>query len=689
MKKEVCFIMAFLLCSLGVVFAREHTANDTLMVKVYVANDHIKLRWAPGNRYLWEDGLQYGYRLIRKTITRNGELLEVPEVLVLKERILPTSEEQWKKAMTTDAMVAVVAQAIHGQSFLTSGGGGLGTAAQVIMETDELTKRYAFSLYACDMSFTAAELAGLAFTDHAVDPNEGYLYQLQQHTPDHKVGVSGMRFVNASERTVLPVPQPPAAIAIDSTIRLSWNYTSLAKTYTAYVIERSQDGINYRPPGTTPVTALSMDASGNITYSDTPEAFGLYRYRLRGVNVFGITGPPSEGFEVALNPPFTTRARIVGHESYDGGEISLSWKFETPPTTALKELKLYASSHPHGTYNEIRSGIDKDAGAIHFKQKGSVAYYKLHTVDQYQQSLESPAYFVQLPDTIPPENPVGLKAIIGDDSRINLSWQGVAASDLLGYDIYFAPSKGAAFSRLNKAPIESPDFVYVLQKKNSLQHARFMVRAVDERYNQSIPSDTVTLSFAIPPVAPVINHYQYELSKGLILRWSVYEQGDNSLLRLYRQDKELAAAGKWELLTEIDIAQATTYTDSGIHAGKTYRYIMTALNTHGQESAPSEVFTFTVPGPRPAIDYGRLTLTANREYRAIRLHWNFDVPGLLEVRLYRRKGGEKLSLYKTLKGEAKTFTDTEVAPNNAYGYLLVGLYPGGERRSLEEETINF
>lgn len=689
MKKEVCFIMAFLLCSIGVVFAGEHTANDTLIVKVFVANDHIKLRWAPGNRYLWEDGLQYGYRLIRKTITRNGELLKVPEVLVLKERIVPASEEQWKKAMTTDEMVAVVAQAIHGQSFRTSGGGGLGTASQVIMETDELTKRYAFSLYACDMSFTAAELAGLAFTDHAVEPNEGYLYQLQQHTPDNKVGVSGMRFVNASERTVLPVPQPPAAIAIDSTIRLSWNYISLAKTYTAYVIERSQDGINYRPPGTTPVTALSMDASGNITYSDTPEAFGLYQYRLRGINVFGITGPPSEGFEVALNPPFTTRARIVGHESYDGGEISLSWKFETPPTAALKELKLYASSHPHGTYNEIRSGIDKDTGAIRLKQKGSVAYYKLHTVDQYQQRLESPTYFVQLPDTVPPEKPVGLKAVISDDSRIDLTWQCVSASDLLGYDIYFAPSKGAAFSRLNKTPIKSPEFVYVLQKKNSLQHARFTVRAVDERYNESMPSDTVALSFAIPPVAPVINHYQYDRGSGLTLGWSVNDHGGNSQLRLYRQDRQLAATGKWELLTEQDIYQGSAFADSAVVAGKTYRYIMTALNTHGRESVPSEVFTFTVPMPGPAIDGGRLTLTANREYRAIRLHWNFDAPGLLEVRLYRRMGGEKLSLYKTLKGEAKTFTDTEVSPNNEYGYLLVGLYAGSERRSLREETINF
>lgn len=689
MKRAIYLFLLSCCCSTISGFTQNRDVQDTLFLKIHLAEEGAKIRWAPANKYLWSDGLTHGYRLTRKTIMRKGELLDTPEIIVLKEKILPAPEEAWIKQMPEDPMAAVVAQTIYGERMEISGGSQGNSITRTILETDELNKRYSFAVYACDRSFAAAGLAGLAYTDRSLHPDEIYIYEVRLLNPDPSWTIEGVSFIRASEPTVLPVVQAPVAIAKDSTVHLTWNFNELAYSYTAYQIERSTDGVAFRSLHDTPITALSPDALGNITFTDVPGEYGTYWYRLRGVDVFGESGPVSKACKVTVKPPFTTRAKITRSETLPDGTITLHWEIGKLGGTPVKAYDLYASTHPGGTFAPLQTDINKGALSTQVTQKSAVAYYKVYTKDYYQRSLESPAFMVQIPDTIPPHKPFGLKGVVNEENTIYLSWDTPGDPDLLGYDIYMAPSRGASFSRLNTKPVIGQEFSYPLKDRGSLEYVRFMVRAIDERYNESFPSDTVIIRHYLPPVAPVIRHYQYRRETGLELHWSANAQIPQTMVRIYRQDNILAMDEQWTLLTEIPAGDKAGYTDKEVYPGKTYRYILTSVSAKGGESNPSDPITLKVPGIVEAVKSSRMHLMANREFRGVQIHWRCEGEGLVEVRLYRRLGTGKFSLYRTFQPDRKSFTDTDVMPNNEYSYLLIGLNTAGGMQTLGEENITF
>lgn len=125
-------------------------------------NDSILLRYSPANAQAWLYGNQYGYTIKRYTLKKGSDFsLTDPEVIQLTERpIKPQPLSALERLAEKDKYVAIVAQAIYGESFQTGTTSG---AVQLVNKAKELENRFSFALFSADQSVEAAKAGGLFF----------------------------------------------------------------------------------------------------------------------------------------------------------------------------------------------------------------------------------------------------------------------------------------------------------------------------------------------------------------------------------------------------------------------------------------------------------------------------------------------------------------------------------------------
>jgi fibronectin type 3 domain-containing protein len=78
------------------------------------------------------------------------------------------------------------------------------------------------------------------------------------------------------------------------------------------------------------------------------------------------------------------------------------------------------------------------------------------------------------------------------------------------------------------------------------------------------------------------------------LFWPANSEDDLAGYLIYRSIDPNLAKDKWTKLTP-SLYSKTTFTDENVEAGKTYYYYITAIDTAGNVSPPSEVVSETVP----------------------------------------------------------------------------------------------
>ena len=688
MKTAILTFFIGLLSILHSIAQDEPQVEGILYLKTFTANSEVLLRWAPSDKYLWKDGLTSGYQLIRKTISRNGSVLEYPEVVILASKIVPAELEAWEHLVHTDPMAGVVAQAIYGNSFNTSGVRPNSGIGEFMLEADELTQRFAFSLQAADQSFQAAVLGGLGFTDRSVVKGEDYVYLLRLNTPDHPGRYESLAYVQTEKTSRLPIPEGPVAVARDSIVLLTWNFEEDLEHYTAYHIERSVDGTEFYRISEQPISPVSSDGKGNTNYLDKPGSFGEFWYRIRGLDVFGNESKFSKAFRVRLLPPFLVHPEITGYDTGPEGKIILHCRLLQDTTLPEGFMQLTGSDHPTGDFKLLLDSIPFKKTTVVISQSKEVTYYRLLAIDDYQRSRASNTFQVQIVDTLPPSTPQNVIVKQDKAGNVQVTWNDVPEPDLLGYDIFFSPGEQFEYSMLNKAPIPHVGFTYSLKKDHSLKSVRFKVRSVDKRYNVSDQSEPVALEFKRKLPSPVITGFFYQIGKGLEISW-IAEHHPDLVFQVYRQDTHQAEMNQWQLLAALKPQKDDRFVDKEAIPGKIYKYtIIGRTELHG-ESEPSDPIRIKIPVEPTLVLNEELGLYGNRDERSIQIHWKLNSENLQEVLLYRRKGNDPFTLYKTFTGAIKRYSDDEVSPNNTYSYLVTGLYGNGQKIVLPEGTIIF
>lgn len=187
---------------------------------------------------------------------------------------------------------------------------------------------------------------------------------------------------------------------------------------------------------------------------------------------------------------------------------------------------------------------------------------------------------------------------------VRLTWQPPATNidqssppSILGYNIYRSPSTTQPAKLLNKTPITSANFDDEFFEFNKDYY--YFVRAVSigtgaepiESAESNVLKFKAIDTFA--PSAPAAITVA-AAPNTISIFFAVNPEKDIAGYRIYRSEDRDAPLDKWKPLTS-DAIKTNTFQDSRVESGKTYHYYLTATDTAGNTSPPSDIVSETVP----------------------------------------------------------------------------------------------
>ena len=171
-------------------------------------------------------------------------------------------------------------------------------------------------------------------------------------------------------------------------------------------------------------------------------------------------------------------------------------------------------------------------------------------------------------DGVAPAVPTGLAAVPGN-GQVALSWSGVADADLAGYRVFrdgalIRQQSGTAFVDTGRT--------------NSTAYA-YTVEAYDIRGNRSAVSSAVSATPRITPGAPTGLTATNVGNRTITLSWTAPTTPGDPPLNDYRVEVR-TQGGAWSTFTD-GVSTATSATVTGLTAGTTYEFQVTALHSLG------------------------------------------------------------------------------------------------------------
>lgn len=289
---------------------------------------------------------------------------------------------------------------------------------------------------------------------------------------------------------------------------------------------------------------------------------------------------------------------------YSDKEI-LGGKFRKK-STLLKKLKLenLTLSPPPLTLTPVKPGMKAIKNLtyfinIPFKLKELDNKQHFFGIQYYYQKKRSPMSEIAFIISRAPIKPVTDLKLNLENKVIKLTWvkplldeAGKSITDIAGYNIYrkVEPEKTdeaeanvetpetGVFSKINRANVL---IEYFEDKDTGINgNYSYYVSAVISNQIESAPSQTVSIKVTdiFPPEIPA-NLVCFKAQDHLFLTWKPAMDKDLSHYRVYRR---LSPDNEFQLVA--DKVTAVSYKDKDIEPGKMYFYVVTSVDTKGNES---------------------------------------------------------------------------------------------------------
>jgi uncharacterized protein len=661
--------------------------KDEIKVITRSYGDSIVVRWAPTTPVAWQLLNQYGYRVERYTIVRDSAVLQDKnQIIATNQPFKPEPLEKWKNNALKEQLVAVAAQAIYGSSFQTTNTKS-SSVLEVVNKSRELESRFSFHLFAADLSPRAASLSALRWVDKDVKKNEKYLYRVHSLVPENILSIPfGYAYQGANDKVMLAEPQPPNITAGDKAVKIEWDPNYLHDIYTAYYLEKSDDGgKKYTSVRNFPIVPVSNSTSGfqPVVISDSLATNEKeYLYRLRGTNPFGDKGPYSKSVGVK-GLTFVKGNILWGNNSITKqNSVILRWKFLPEWEKDAAGFDIERSSKESGPYKTITPKL-LVISTREYEDKNALPtnYYRVITIGKSNQKLRSTPYFIQLEDSIPPTIPIGLKAKIDSIGIAAITWQPNTEKDLLGYHVYRSNFKNAEFTRITVNPLANNSFIDTVNINTLTSKVYYKVMAIDKRFNPSPQSVEFELTRPdkIPPVPPVIASIK-STKEGVLICWNNSSSEDVANHSLYRRQSETRS---W-VLVKVFANTDSCFTDNPekkiLHQYKLVAEDLTKL------TASSQLFSAKVLEADTHPPITKIKSTIDRTEKKIKLAWTYLEPNVVKYFIYRAEGDAPLTLYGTIIGSAAGFADARLTINSTYTYRVKAVFKDG-RESLFSEIV--
>ena len=674
MKKQIipAIILFLFICNL-------QAAESVKLLARPCEKDSILLRWAPADKETWKSGNQYGYVVERYTILRNGELTEDRERRLLTPTPLkPASIEKWE-LYEEDKYASIAAQCIFGKSEVP-----LISPTAIAQRYREEQNRFSFALYAADQSVLAARLSGLYLADEMVHPNEKYLYTVHVALPDSIPADTAFVFTGLSEYQPLPKPIDFIAQWGNRRVLLSWNILYLGHIYNSYIVEKSIDGKRYFSiSDNATVQVADEDVIPEYAYrtDSLPDNRTVWYYRVKGINAFGETGPPSDSIVGRGCLPITQAPVIIDKEVVDNKEVRLTWSYPEEMNEYISGFRLYRSSKPTGIKEKIYEGRSPSEREFIDRHPGLTNYYALSVFDEREEKLSAHIQYAELIDSIPPHAPRGLVGAIDSTGVVRLAWNKNTDNDINGYRVYRSNRPDFEFLLISPYMVTDTFFVDSININTLTKQVYYRLKAEDLRLNQSDFSDILELKrpSIIPPVAPVIQRIVQQ-KNGLQISWFNSSSADVVRHHIYRKEINDTV---FQCIVSIEkpFGEQSSYTDNGIQAGETYIYQICAENDGGLFSKLSTPVRQNALGE---IDE-RIVLKKKEESDQVVLTWTILSKKKVErVQIY--KAVDNLPMRLSDSTTENFYADNDLENEKIYRYRIKIMYIDGSFSELSNEV---
>lgn len=641
-------------------------AQDTISVTVKpnVKKDRIQLRWAVNSPSAWYYTNRHGVIIERHTLVRDGSALDTPETVVLTPMPLkPHPLNDWEKIAQSDSYAAIIAQALYGSDFEVSGGEK--DISQIIALSQEQEQRYAMSMFAAEMSYTAALFAGWGYEDTTVRKGERYLYRVIPVSLDaKKVVEAGSTYVGLEDYQLLPHPLELDAIWGNRSVMVTWNSKLLEKYYSAYYLERSVDGKTFNRMSDTPIT--NMMENDRMFFNDTIDNGKTYYYRLTGFTPFGEEGPYSDTIQGKGIPKLIYNPVITKAIPDDNGQVTISWDFDERGNNDLSSFELRRSDSDKGQFLPIISDISPIHRTAVYGNPLPENYLIIAAISKTGDETLSYPHLLQMEDSIPPAIPQGLEGYVDTTGIAHLKWVANTDSDILGYRIYRGQTQGEELIPITDVAVKTNEFKDSVNIYNLNNKVYYAITALDKRYNQSGQTETVVLDKpeVIPPSPPFITKCE-ATDRGVFLEWVTGKENLKSyIISRYEKGK-----GFRELIKIITNPEIKAYLDSTAVGGVYYGYDVAAVNRSFLESAPSPAVS--VMAKQTSNTAVIKSFKATRVTNGIQLKWDHTVGDAKTILIYRKEGESALMSWKEADVWERELLDTTAKRNTTYQYLLV------------------
>ncbi len=686
----------------------------------------IKLRWAPTSPETWFDCNKVGYVLVRHTYKRNGQLLGWEErsvaVPMTENPIFPLqTEEEWQPLMQRNEYAAIGAQAIFGDSFGVETGTEGFEASLTNKAADDLN-RYGFGLFAADHSFEAAEAMGLAYVDKTAKPGESYVYRIypaiQPSFPIGEIAVgeeesipigeisrvdTGSVAVGTNDVYTLPKILEVTANFDNRSVLISWNKELFKLFYVSYIIEKSEDGLNWSSIRSKPFITVGKEKDGSdlafipdsLTQNNTP-----YFYRVKGVTPFDEVGPPSDPVQgMGIDPKPSYYPNITSISMNNEGGFNLGWEFNEGDNDKISGFEILRSSNDQGPFEKISPEELLPANARAFIDPNPLPtnYYLVVAKDQYAREMSSFAALGQIDDITPPAVPTNLRGTILKNGAMVVTWDKNNEPDFLGYRVYVSNHPVAEFTQVTNKPTPNNFFIDTLSLNTLTEELFVKVFSVDYRQNGSEFSEVTTLTRpdTIPPTSPVFRDIQSS-TEGVTLAWANSSSKDVITHELKRSP---LGEDKWQTIYATDLTNTGTYgnfVDSTAEVGKRFQYKIVATD-NADLSSSSKIAQAQIIDNFIRKPVQKLNASADRKTKTITLEWEYPESDKVQTFIIFRANGERRmvsyagttpeeSLTTQGRGRRKrskfTFQDQSIKMNTDYQYSVKVLHKDGAQSPL-------
>jgi fibronectin type 3 domain-containing protein len=652
--------------------------------------DSIILRWAPSTPLLWQMGNRYGYTIERFTIKIEGKLVtdgNKKGKMLTSTPLKPAAKEYFDSLGIEDERAVIVKEAIYGDEFkLEAGAGGTGG---ILNKSMELDNRFGFALLICDLSPKSANAAGLYFVDRDVKPNYRYIYRIKlgQAIPNFTYG-QGVILLDGGDNFQLNLINDLSAKFSDRNVLLKWPVFLNNGVYSAYQIEKSEDGQSFQKISDQPLINTSEKNNPEYAYyvDSLNDNTSKYFYRVRGFSPFGELGPSSNVVSGQGKEEIPVLTIIDSSKVINNKKVGISWHLDNPQSRKVKGYYVMRSSKEEGPYTDLNEKLLGNS-VLTFTDASPRRsnYYRIKTILEDDDISISYPYLALLVDSMPPASPIGITGSIDSLGVVKLKWSQSKEEDLYGYRVFRSNDLGEEFVEITPAILAKPFFRDTVTINTLTSKVFYKVIAIDKNFNTSDYSAAFELRRpdTIAPKPPVFSQIR-RVDTTIKINWVSSNSQDLRKHILYRIDK---ASNKKEKLFEWPAMQSQNqFIDrNGLSYGSTYYYNLEAYDSASNKSSVVSGEIFFETGIRKSIV--DIKAKADRENRKIILNWKYGEQEVSKMIIYRSKQGEPLVIHETLNGNPQQYEDKELFINNTYAYKVQAIFKGGAKSPLSAELI--